>query len=119
MRILACGSRSWTDMDAIREVFDGLDVVPTEVIHGGARGADYLAGLVARERGIKVLVYPARWDLHGKSAGFKRNQKMVDSGVQLVLAFHADNSPGTADTIRRAREAGIEVRIFTPRPEAA
>lgn len=52
---------------------------------------------------------PADWKTHGKRAGSIRNQKMIDDyHPQLVVAF--PGGAGTADMVRRARAAGIEVR---------
>lgn len=111
MRVLVCGDRNWTDEDGIRRVLKGL-IEPLVVIHGGARGADSLAGKVAEELGHEVEVYPADWQRYGKAAGVLRNQQMLDEGKpDFVLAFHADlsRSKGTADMVRRAVAAGITV----------
>lgn len=78
------------------------------VIHGGASGADNAAGRMARELNLEVEVHPADWKKHGRAAGPIRNQEMLDSGVDLVLAFPGGR--GTADMVRRAREAGVEVK---------
>jgi hypothetical protein len=85
------------------------------VIAGGARGADTLAVQEARARKppIPVRVYPADWRRHGKAAGPIRNQQMLDEGApDLVLAFPGGG--GTADMVRRARRAGLEVVRIAP-----
>lgn len=110
MRLLVCGGRDFSDEKALREwmneaVGANRDVT---IIHGGARGADRLAGEIAAKAGVKVLVFPAKWDEHGRRAGPVRNQQMLDEGKpDLVLA--APGGAGTADMIRRAKAAGIEV----------
>ena len=113
MRVLICGDREWVDSTPIQHVFDRLDV--TVCIHGGARGADSLAGREAALRGIPVEVYPADWRRYGKGAGPVRNQQMLDEGKpEYVVAFHSDmrRSRGTADMIRRAEAAGIPVQVI-------
>lgn len=60
-----------------------------------------------KARDILIEEYPAEWDKHGKAAGFIRNQDMLDSGVDVVVAFPGGR--GTADMVRRARKAGVEV----------
>lgn len=45
--------------------------------------------------------------------GVNRNQRMVDLGANICLAFNRGNSTGTADCVRRARRAGIQVREWT------
>lgn len=110
-RVLVCGGRDFSD----RERFDwtmvqcGLfgDVV-TVIIHGGAPGADQMAGQWALDHGVPAEVYPADWQAHGKAAGPIRNQRMLDEGrPDLVVAF--PGGKGTADMVRRAKAAGVEV----------
>ena len=115
MRLLVCGSRTWESRDEIRRQL--LDLKPDEVIHGGARGADRLAGEVARELGIPVRAFPADWKRLGRKAGPVRNQQMLDEGQpDRVLAFRMEgDSPGTDDMIRRARKAGLPLRIVKPK----
>lgn len=116
LRILVTGSRAWTDRDAI---LHALDRVATEagvapglvtVVHGTARGADSLADSAARQLGMRVERHPADWQLHGKSAGHRRNAEMVQLGADLTLAFPLGESRGTRGAMRLAREAGIPVR---------
>lgn len=110
MRLLICGGRKYTDaqkmyafLDKIKE---GMQI--DAIIEGNAKGADRLAGFWARKNKIDNLKFPADWDKHGKAAGFLRNQQMLDEGKpDLVIAFPGGN--GTADMVRRAREAGVEV----------
>ena len=52
-------------------------------------------------------VYMADWDGLGRKAGPIRNQRMLDDGKpDLGIAFPGGR--GTADMVRRAREAGVE-----------
>ena len=113
MRLLVCGSRYWKPFDPIKRELKRLR--PTVVIHGGAKGADSLAGIAARELGIMVEVYPAEWEVYGRSAGPIRNRKMLKEGKpDLVLAFHEDikKSKGTADMMAIAKKAGIKVKLY-------
>lgn len=48
----------------------------------------------------------------GKTSYFARNQDVVDASDELC-AFRVNNSGGTGDTIRRAKEKGIPVRTFS------
>lgn len=109
-RILVTGSREWTDRFIISAAL--FDFPPgTKLCHGGAKGADAIAAVVATEYGFEVTEYPARWSEHGKRAGPIRNQNMLDDfKPTLVLAFPLPQSVGTYDMIRRAKKAGIEVR---------
>ncbi len=119
MRVLVTGSRTFTDYAAISRALGGMYEVSSgetfTVVHGGARGADSLAGewvRLMRGRGLEDVeaeVHRAEWDRHGKIAGLIRNQKMVDLGADICLAFPRGASRGTRDCIMRAENAGIDV----------
>ena len=114
MIVLVCGSRSWRDPHAIA---DRLAKLPrgTTIVHGGARGADALAGTVANSLGLEVLEIPADWKRYGRSAGYRRNVAMLDDyRPALVLAFWDGRSTGTAHTVREANERRIPVEIVRP-----
>lgn len=123
MRILITGSRGWTDevaiIDALLTVTDGVyNNDSITVVHGGAAGADTLAGEAAARYlpGCTIEVHQPAWQADGRfdrGAGFKRNQKMVDLGADYCLAFKLNDSRGTAHCISRAAAAGIKVLVFT------
>jgi hypothetical protein len=110
MRVIVCGGRDCDDGEAIYHALAELSGRPT-IVHGAARGADRLAGRVARGLCLDVEAYPADWQRHGKGAGPIRNQQMLDAGADLVIAFPGGR--GTADMVRRARAAGVPVREVT------
>lgn len=113
MRVLVCGGRDFKDATWLCKAMDYLyhDKGPFHaVVHGGARGADHEAGSWARARDIPEIVFRADWDKHGKAAGPLRNQRMLDEGKpDIVIAF--PGGPGTADMVRRARDAGLPVTM--------
>jgi hypothetical protein len=114
MRILVTGSRSWTDEEMIRNLLAAADRKegPHTLVHGGARGADTVAGEIAQELGWTVEVHKADWERDGRAAGILRNHKMVNLGADLCLAFIKDNSKGASHCARLARLAGITVAKF-------
>ncbi len=115
IRLLVCGSRDWTNRESIRKEIVKLN--PSVVIEGEQRGADIIARDIARELGIEVMPFHAEWTIYGRRAGPIRNQKMLDEAhPNLVLAFPLPSSKGTWDMIRRARAAGIEVKIIANNP---
>jgi hypothetical protein len=60
---------------------------------------------------VPVVRYPADWARHGNAAGLVRNQQMLDDGKpDLAVAF--PGGKGTADMVRRARKAGIPIKII-------
>jgi hypothetical protein len=105
MRVIVCGGRDFDDFMAVDSAL--RHVAPSVVVHGGARGADSLAGEWAALHGVSCVVFPADWTKHGKAAGPIRNQQMIDAGADLVLAFPGGR--GAADCVDRARVAGITV----------
>jgi hypothetical protein len=114
-RILITGSRDWTDLAVIRNAILSESIKTSEqvtVVHGGARGADFLAGRVADELKLDVEVYKADWDTYGKAAGFIRNDKMVKLGADVCLAFIKNNSKGATMCATLADQQGIPVKIW-------
>ena len=109
MRVIVCGGRDFDDRDSAFAALDRLhaETPITLVVHGGARGADTMAGEWAVARSISVEVYAADWQRHRRSAGPKRNQQMADAGADLCVAF--PGGKGTADMVRRATAAQITV----------
>lgn len=114
MRILVCGSRYWTDKEFIRKVLAELPEGST-IIHGDCRGADRLAGEVAKELGLQVIAYPAQWKLGAKAGPIRNKQMLVEEEPDFVLAFHDDltHARGTRDMLRRADKAGISYRVWS------
>ena len=110
MRVLVCGSRNWDLPELIEQRLRRLPP-GSEVIHGGARGADQQAAAIARRLGFQVVEYPADWRGEGRSAGVLRNLRMLDEWPDLVLAFWRDHSTGTAHTIAEAHRRGIAVEV--------
>ena len=108
MRVVVCGGRDYTDEDVITAE---LSLLPpgTVVVHGGAPGADAIAGEVAKALGLVVEAHPADWQRCGRGAGLRRNAEMLSLGADLVLAFPGGS--GTADMVRRARTARVPVRM--------
>jgi SLOG family YspA-like protein len=113
MRLLVCGDRYWNDKQLVQKVLSRLvEESPDSVtvIHGAARGADRIAGEVAKSLGCEVVEFPAQWHSFGRAAGPIRNQKMLDEGAPSAgLAFH-DNieaSKGTADMLKRLKRANV------------
>lgn len=114
-RVIFCGDREWTDAFAVEAAL--LRLVPSKdvIITGGAQGADTIAHDLAAGMGFLLESYPAEWDKYHKAAGPIRNQQMLDSKPDLVIAFHHDllRSKGTKDMVDRARKAGVRVILVT------
>lgn len=125
MKILVCGGRDYDDWSKVREVLSDIcdkhsrfydphdNWLPSDItiITGGASGADDLAATFAMVNWTGYQEFKPDWKKHGRAAGPMRNQKMIDEGKpDLVVAFPGGR--GTADMVRRAQAAGIEVIEF-------
>lgn len=130
-RILVTGSRAWADTNLIRQALRSVVMslgVPTReitLVHGGASGADRMAGQAAHRMGMQVEVHEADWrrctddcihDLKAAKrycpdAGYRRNAKMVATMPpgSLVLAFAASVPSGTSGCAQVARRCGLTV----------
>jgi hypothetical protein len=111
MKVLVTGGRGFSNRTLLFASLDSLhaDHAFTMIIHGGASGADRLAGEWAASRCIPVEVHPADWQKYGRAAGPIRNQRMIDRKPDMVVAFPGGR--GTADMVRRVRMAGIELVV--------
>jgi hypothetical protein len=115
--MLVCGGRNYTDKEQLWAALNGLlqDRAVLRVISGGAKGADTMAEEWAKAQGLECAVYHADWARLGRAARPIRNQQMLDEGrPTLVVAFPGGR--GTADMVRRARSAGVEVIEITATP---
>lgn len=124
-----------TEFECVARYIEPEDVI---VVHGAqghrCRGKTVGGDLIAHEEAIALGMtpepHPADWDGcvpscrpgHRKvrwdgtwycpTGGFRRNQDMVDTGVDVCCALPLGASPGTRDCMRRARAAGVPVRII-------
>jgi hypothetical protein len=107
-RVLVCGGRDFSDWNFVWHTLDALRPI-TDLIAGGADGADHHAKCWAwNNPSVAYHEFPVDWKAHGRSAGPRRNQRMLDEGrPDLIVAF--EGGRGTADMVRRARSAGVTV----------
>lgn len=111
--VLVCGGRDFIDAPTL---YWKLGQIHRErginsIITGGAKGADEMADYWATRNRIELRRFPIskeEWKRLGRKAGPLRNQRMMDEGMpNLVVAFPGGS--GTADMVRRAEAAQIEV----------
>ena len=114
MKVLICGSRTWTEWDPIWARMEQLPA-DTIVVHGGARGVDKIADYIAGRLKLERRQYLAQWGKYGKAAGVIRNRQMIEEEQpDLVIAYWNGTSRGTKDTIDLARKHKIPVEVYTP-----
>jgi hypothetical protein len=83
------------------------------VVSGGARGVDSWAEAAAKGVGMTVEIYPADWETHGRSAGFKRNEDIIRA-ADKVYAVWDGASRGTKHSIDLAlrHRKDLEVKFI-------
>ncbi len=87
MRVPSCSGRvvaTFAVPSASQALEELLPRPPVTILHGGARGADQLAGRIATSLGYAVEVYEADWRI-GKRVGPERNLRMLDSKPELPI----------------------------------
>jgi len=110
MNIAIVGSRDFDRLDLVRYYVESLPP-ETTIVSGGARGVDRTAEQTARACGLTVVVYHANWEQYGKSAGMIRNQQIIEA-ADAVVAFWNGTSPGTRNSINRAKKANKPITII-------
>lgn len=111
MKTAIIGSRIITDYQLLKKAMQGKNA--TEIISGGASGADQLAERYAKEHGLPLTVFPADWAKYGKQAGMIRNQQIVKE-ADCIVALWDGQSKGTEATIRMAKNSGKLTKVVTP-----
>lgn len=110
MKLIIAGSRDFTDVALTAFHFCNLDFEVTEVISGGARGADRCGESVAEVYKLPVKQFIPDWDGLGKRAGFVRNADMADY-ADAALIFWDGQSKGSKHMIDLATKKGLIVQV--------
>ncbi len=104
--VIVTGGRDYTDHEKIHASLkcENPDIIAT----GDASGADAIARDYAKNNNISLKIYKADWDTYGKSAGPKRNRRMLlaNEGA-TVLAFKGGK--GTKNCVETAVSLGMVV----------
>lgn len=110
MRVIIAGSRSIVDYNGLLLAITRSGFSIEIVISGAARGVDKMGEKYAEGHGLECWKYPADWLIHGKSAGYKRNQLMADKGDALIALWDT-KSRGTKHMIDIMQNLGKPVYI--------
>jgi len=109
MKIAVVGSRSFDDYDLLVDTLSDFDI--SEIVSGGASGADSLAEKYAKLFLIPTNIIKPNWSLYGKAAGMIRNTDIVKSSDHVV-AFWDGVSKGTANSIKTANKLNVPTTII-------
>lgn len=113
MKTIIAGSRKGVDYADIELAVANCGWKITEVIEGGAQGADNLGRSWAWNNGLPCTTMPAEWDKYGKSAGYRRNVEMSNVAEALIaIRVGGESSKGTTHMINIAKEKGLRVYVL-------
>lgn len=82
----------------------------TQIISGGAQGADFLGEQYARSNKIPLKIKKADWGTHGKGAGMIRNIEMAKMADALIVLWDM-KSKGTEHMIKIAKKLGLKIHL--------
>ena len=111
MRVIVAGSREIRDIDLVFFAMASSKFPIRTVISGGARGVDTLGEQIAKKYNINLEIYPADWNTHGKSAGYKRNELMASKAEGLVAIWDGQ-SRGTKHMIDIAKRYQLKIYVY-------
>lgn len=112
MKLIIAGGRDYrmdlADYYRLEEIHLHFGPI-TEIVSGGATGADSEGELWAKLSDIPVKKFEADWRTHGNAAGPIRNRQMAEYADAVAL-FRGGK--GTASMEREAKRAGIAIYDF-------
>ena len=104
MRYGIIGSRSFLNYDLLKSVLVRHNI--SQIISGGAIGADSLAATFSKENDIPLVEYLPDYKKYGKKAPFVRNKLIVNSS-DIIIAFWDLTSTGTKHSLDYAKSKKI------------
>lgn len=114
MRVMICGPRDfWSYFRVYCVVLrltiefwdEGYNLI---IVQGEAKGVDTFAKRAAHYLGLGVESFPADWKKYGRAAGNVRNDEMLDTRPDIVVAIGTGR--GTQHAIDGAIKRDIPVR---------
>lgn len=117
MKLIIAGGRDATEEGVYDAMYHSLldkfkpRLEMSEIVCGGARGADSWGEKWAKETGIPIKFFIPDWDGLGKRAGYARNSDMADYADGLIAVWDG-KSKGTKHMIDLATKKGLEVYVF-------
>ena len=112
MKVIIAGSRSFSTKHpdiVIGYIAFAYDI--TEVVSGGAKGADLFGEYYAKIFDIPARKFLPNWDAYGKRAGILRNEQMGNYADALIALWDG-KSRGTKHMIDYMGKLGKPVSIL-------
>lgn len=108
MKVIIAGGRGFSSYWAVCRAVKDSGFKITEVVSGGASGADALGERWARDNGVGLKPFIADWKKHGRAAGPKRNAQMAEYADALIAM---PGGKGTANMISEAKKRGLKIYV--------
>lgn len=125
MKVIIAGGRDFKDYTKLQKAVEQSGFSITEVVSGGARGADKLGEKWANNNGVRIKSFPAQWNdmkqegavrkinqwkrPYNANAGFFRNEEMAVYADALIAV---EGGGGTADMIKRAKKHKLQIHTY-------
>jgi hypothetical protein len=113
MKVAVVGSRNFQDYDLLKQILAEYEI--TEIVSGGAKGADSLGEKYANEHNLPIEIFKPDWKRLGRGAGPARNKTIVEN-ADFVIAFWDGVSKGTQSSINIAKKLNKDLRIVMIEP---
>lgn len=113
MKTIIAGSRTFNDAHLLKDKLDAYrkEHMITEIVSGGASGADALGEAYAILNGIQIKMFNADWNKHGRAAGPIRNRQMAEYADALIVVWDG-TSKGTKNMIDEMHKQKKPVHII-------
>ena len=99
------GTRSRNTEKDFNKVYNAFDKIYEDgdwIVSGGCpKGGDYFAELIAKKKGVPILIFYPNWIKYKKAAGFIRNTYIAEESDILIACVANDRIGGTEDTIKK------------------
>jgi predicted Rossmann fold nucleotide-binding protein DprA/Smf involved in DNA uptake len=116
MKVAIVGGRNFTNFNYLEAKILEWELTHEEITHvvsGGAIGTDKLAEKFAKKYDLELTVFLPQLDKYSRrvKALMARNTDIIKD-PEYVIAFWDGKSSGTKDSITKARQMGIPVKVF-------
>lgn len=113
MKLGVIGSRGFDDYDLMKSYLDRIHAVEpiTQIVSGGASGADSLGAKWSDENSIYKKIYRPDWNKYGKKAGFLRNMSIVENSDKIIV-FWDGRSKGSEHSINLCKKIGKKCKVI-------
>lgn len=107
MKVAVIGSRGIVIDNLGKYLPEGV----TEIVSGGAKGADRSAREYAAANGLKLTEFLPDYSRYGRGAPLRRNISIIEY-ADLVLAFWDGSSRGTKHVIENCERLSVSVQVI-------